>query len=373
MASRKKRKVNDSSLQALGDESPPPTGGWTPWLPSQSTEHVDAPTVKLDIGSAPDAEPDAFSSFAQLGSVLDKLESFNKKTTLSTISSLTSAIVPIATHSDTQLAIRSEQPACEVLDSFTNLVGVVKTLTFESSILKSQSDPIFEKLTRYLVPKCYQAHIISFATLFTESSAPVWGVVEIPGPFGATGYVIADKTGSEPTLHAVNMFLRNDKIFADEVEKFGVPLIRIPLNVKVRAEVSSEEENEEPSNDLNAPSECIIKVIGSENIFGFFDFLRQSELIANPWRKPASIYSNIPFKDALCLEAKISRFNRSAANSNIRVATVEDLYVPISQVDRIARSGDKCTVTCTGNQFSSLNGNRNGPYVVQKQSLALGN
>jgi hypothetical protein len=356
MASRKKRKVVETA--PVGDESPPPAGGWTPWLPSQPADHVDAPTVKLDILPAEESDIGGFSSFSQLGSVLDKLESFNKtSTSLSTMStSVLSAIVP----SSATLAM--PETSSQSLTSLQGVIGIAKSITFKSRTILSVHDSYFDRFRKFVLLKCNETHVMSLASIFAESTEPCSIVIEVPGPFGVTGYISVESQ-PDAVLYAANVLLRDEKKFADESESFGIKIERLAI---ATAQESGEEENE--NHESKSSDECIVKITGKRDIFGFFDYFKQSELITNSWRKPVSIFASFPFKDAVCVEAKLSRVTRSAIDNNIRVVTVEDVMMPLSQVDRLV-SGQTCSVITVGPQFDSLNAGLISPYLVNNQLI----
>jgi hypothetical protein len=350
MASRKKRKMVDVPTFPVGDVSPPKAGGWTPWLSSSQTDHVDAPTIKLDLATVSDAS-DGFSSFAQLGSVLGKLESFNKEnkiTVSSTVSSIPSstAIVPVGI----------EEGA-----SLRGLVGVAKSVVIESTgceVLRDRHSKIFEKLKTFSVNKCMGTHIISFATLFLESSreGPVWGILEVPGPFGTTGYMVA-QSSPELSVYVSDIALKNDKQISEELDEFGITYERriVGSGEKPSSSGNSSEDDENPTR-------CVLKI--TNNFFGFFDFLRQSEIIISNW-KPVTLSASFPFKDSTCIEPKVSRVNKSANDARFNVVSVDNFSVPLSLLEDITdeiMGVVKMHVTSVG-RFQD----QSGPFKIVKQ------
>jgi len=72
---------------------------------------------------------------------------------------------------------------------------------------------------------------------------------------------------------------------------------------------------------------------GNSNIFGFFDYLRSCEMLADP-RKQILLLSSLPFRHSVftCPEVHVKP---AAALSNGFLAQIDNLYFPLSQLDDI--------------------------------------
>lgn len=343
--SRKKRKVQEASCPP-GDVSPPanPERGWTPWLgPSTGPDHEDAPTVKLDAENKESDENNfQFSSFAQLGSVLGKLQSFNKGSTLSTTSSETrqlapmSAIVPLSVTPQTELQIADT--GFSDMGQLDSLVGVAKKVIIETNVLKlfDRNNRLYDDVFgRFGVSKCTDVQLMSFVTCFFESNRAGWGVMEIPGPFGSVGYVVAQKSADGLlSVDVTGIVLKNDKSLVVELEKYGVENIHI-INSAPKAVKNTEDEDEE-EHTVDKDHRERFRMETRVDVFGFFDFLKSSEIVYNAW-KPPCLMSSLAFKDAVYIEPKVV-VKKSAKDINHRVVQIDNVFVPLSAVDVFERS-----------------------------------
>ena len=347
--SRKKRKVQEAACPP-GDVSPPsnPERGWTPWLgPSTGPDHEDAPTVKLDSDNKESDENSfQFSSFAQLGSVLDKLQSFNKGSTLSTTSSETrplvpmSALVPVPVAPQTELQIADN--GFSDMGQLDSLVGVAKKLIIETNVptLFHRNNRVYEEVfTHFGVHKCTDVQLMSFVTALFESNRPGWGVMEVPGPFGSLGYVVAQRNSDgNISVDVTGIVLKNDKSLTVELEKFGVENIQVIQSVPKAIKNTDDEDEEEHAEEKDHRER--LRIENRIDVFGFFDFLKSSEIVYNAW-KPPCLMSSLPFKDALFMEPKVV-VKKSAKDATHRVVQIDNVCVPLSVVDAFARSA--CSV-----------------------------
>jgi hypothetical protein len=286
----KKRKVVESH------ESPPPSGdtGWSPW--AVVAGHEDAPTIKLDAGDEK-ADDFGFSSFAQLGSVLDKMPSFNKRSTLSTISS--ESMVPISMPLSTI-------PEAELPKS--TVKQLVKKFNLETSNekLSNRFSRVYDSFNRFSVPKCQGAHVMSFCLGLFESITEAWGAMEIPGPFGSIGRIIVrSRTDGSMSLAVSGVQLKNDRLLSEELKKFGLETLEVEKN---------DEEDEK------------IKFSDRGEIFGFFDFLKDSEIVKNAYR-PSLLVASFPFRDASYSECEVG-VSKSAQDESRRIIQIDKTFVP---------------------------------------------
>ena len=186
---------------------------------------------------------------------------------------------------------------------------------------------------------------MSFATLFFEHPHSAWGVIEIPGSFGATHFVVVQRNRTSVSLHVSDFPLRNERTLSEELSAFGVSFETShmePTTKHHRSEEGSSSEEEKGGSS-------ILGIKDGTNIFGFFDYLRRSEI------KSPNISSSFPFKDSVCVEPRLSRVNKCAVDPSFRMVSIDNLCLPLAVLDEttrgLTRGGClKMRITSVGNK-----------------------
>jgi hypothetical protein len=159
--------------------------------------------------------------------------------------------------------------------------------------------------------------------------------MEIPGPFGSAGYVVAQKSADGLiSVDGTGIVLKNDKSLVVELEKYGVENIQI-INSAPKT-VKNTEDDDEEEHTVDKDHRERFRIETRVDVFGFFDFLKSSEIVYNAW-KPPCLMSSLAFKDSVYIEPKVV-VKKSAKDITHRVVQIDNIFVPLSAVDVFARS-----------------------------------